>query len=146
MSAPDDAPKSFEFLLRLGRLHMLQKGSLRGEGRFPLQAQATRTISAVPRALKRFMNEQANAMCSREPANDADVDFGGLAIGVPCGDALAEGLETAHLCLSAATGMVSGSSFPERPAVMARGAQGFVARPGGWAILLPRSAVPADRE
>ena len=60
---------------------------------FPLEDQATRTISAVPRVLKRFMNEQANPMRLREPANDADVDFGGLVVGVSCGDALAEGLE-----------------------------------------------------
>ncbi len=38
-------------------------------------------ISAVPRALKRFMTEQASATGSREPAKDADVDFGGLAVG-----------------------------------------------------------------
>jgi hypothetical protein len=30
MSAPDDAPKSFEFLLRLGRLHMLQNSRREG--------------------------------------------------------------------------------------------------------------------
>ncbi|MBB4023591.1 transposase [Confluentimicrobium naphthalenivorans] len=35
---------------------LLQKGGLRREFPFPLRVQATRTISAVPRALKRFMS------------------------------------------------------------------------------------------
>jgi hypothetical protein len=35
---------------------LLQKGGLRHDFPFPLQVQATRTISAVPRALKRFMS------------------------------------------------------------------------------------------
>ena len=47
---------------------------------FPLWGQAARTLSAVRRALKRFMTEQVNATGSREPAKDADVDFGGLAV------------------------------------------------------------------
>ena len=112
---------------------MLQKGGLRREGPFPLQVQATRTISAVPRALKRVMNEQANAMCSREPANDADVDFSGVAVGVSRGDALSEGLEAPLLGLGAAAGVVSCPSFPERPAVVARGAAG----PAGQGCRLP---------
>ena len=36
-------------------LALLQNGVLRREGPFPRKVQATRTISAVPRALKRFM-------------------------------------------------------------------------------------------
>ena len=47
---------------------------------------------------------------------DADLDFGGLAIGVSCGDALPKGFEAAHLCLDATSDMVSGPAFPERPA------------------------------
>ncbi|WP_237401065.1 hypothetical protein, partial [Rhodovulum sulfidophilum] len=35
---------------------LLQKGGLRRDFPFPLQVQATRTISAVPRALKRLMS------------------------------------------------------------------------------------------
>jgi hypothetical protein len=42
------------------------------------------------------MNEQANAMRSREPANDADLDFCSLAVGVSGGDALTEGLEASR--------------------------------------------------
>ena len=124
---------------------LLQKGGLRRDFPFRLQVQATRTISAVPWALKRLMNEQANAMRSREPANDADVDFGGLAVWVSRGDALAEGLEAAHLGLCAAARVVSRPPFPECPAVLTCGAQGFVAGPGGWTILLPRPAILADR-
>ena len=77
---------------------------------------------------------------------DADVDFGGLAVGVSRGDALAEGLEAAHLGLGAAAGVVSCPAFPERPAVVTCGAQGFVAGPGGWTVLLPRATVLADRD
>jgi hypothetical protein len=57
------------------------------------------------------------------------------------GDALAEGLEAAHLCLGAAACVVSGPPLPECPAMLACGAEGFNARLGGWAILLPWSAV-----
>jgi len=45
---------------------------------------------------------------------DADVDFGGLAVGVCCGDVFAAGLEASHLGFDAAAGVVSGPSFPER--------------------------------
>jgi hypothetical protein len=55
------------------------------------------------------------------------VDLGGLAVGVSCGDAVSEGLEPAHLRLRPAAGVVSCPSFPERPAVVTRGAQGLVA-------------------
>lgn len=74
------------------------------------------------------------------------MDFGGLAVGVSRGDALAEGLEAPHLGLGAAAGVVSGPPLPERPAVVARGAQGFVACLGGRAILLPRSTILAGRD
>ena len=43
---------------------------------------------------------------------DGDVDFGGLAVGVSRGDALAEGLEAAHLGFCAAAGVVSGQTCP----------------------------------
>ena len=51
------------------------------------------------------------------------------------GGALAEGLEAPHLGLDAATGVVSGPPLPERLAILARGAQGFVARAGSWPVL-----------
>lgn len=73
------------------------------------------------------------------------MDFGGLAARVSRGDALAEGVEAAHPGLYAAAGVVSRPPFPERPAVVTCGAQGFVACSGGWAILLPRSAILSDR-
>jgi hypothetical protein len=74
------------------------------------------------------------------------VDLGGLAVGVPCRDALAEGLEAAHLGFDAAAGVVSGPSFPERAAIVTCGPQGFIARPGGWAVFLPWPTVLADRD
>ena len=41
---------------RCGRVEaLLQNGGVRRDGPFPLQVHATRRISAVPRALKRFM-------------------------------------------------------------------------------------------
>lgn len=43
-------------------------------------------------------------MCPGEPANDANVDFGGLAVGVSCHDALIEGFQAAHPCLDPAGG------------------------------------------
>ena len=35
-----------------------------------------------PKAEQRFMTEPVNATGPREPAKDADLDFGGLAVGV----------------------------------------------------------------
>ncbi|MBB3987534.1 hypothetical protein GGQ68_003881 [Sagittula marina] len=75
---------------------------------------------------------------------DADVDFCALAIGVPSRDALAEGLEAAHLRLYAAAGVVSLPPLPECPIIVARGAQGFVVGPGGWAVLFLESAILAN--
>ena len=103
-------------------------------------------IPAVPRALTRFMTEQANDIGSREAAQDADVEFGGLAVGVSYGDALTEGPEAAHLGFGTAARVVSGPSFPERAAIVTCGAQGFNVRPGGWAILFPSLAILADRD
>ena len=74
------------------------------------------------------------------------MDFGGLAVGVSRSDALSGGLEPPYPGFGAAAYVVSGPSLPEGPALVARGTQGFVARPGGRAILLPRPAVPADRD
>jgi hypothetical protein len=69
------------------------------------------------------------------------LDFGGLAVGVSCGDAVPEGLEAAHLRLDPASGMVSRPALPECPAVVPGGAQGFVSGDRGWTVLFPRSAV-----
>lgn len=57
---------------------------------------------------------------------DADVDFGGLAVRVSCGEALAECLQAAHLCLDPAPGVVSCPALPEGPTVVSGGAQGFI--------------------
>ena len=77
--------------------------------------------------------------------SDPDVDFGGLAIGIPRGDALTEGLQASHLGFHAAAGVVSGPPLPEYPTVVTRGAQGFVARLGSRAVLFPSPTVPSDR-
>lgn len=77
---------------------------------------------------------------------DADVDFGGLAVGVAGGDAFAEGLEAAHLRFDAATGMVSRPSLPEGSAIVLGGSQSFVSINSGWAVFLPRPTILADRD
>jgi hypothetical protein len=86
-----------------------------------------------------------------------DLDFGVLAVGVSCGDALTEGLEAAHplpgnglpanherVRLDPASDVVSGPPLPERPAIVASGAQGLVSRNCSRAIFLPRPSVLAD--
>lgn len=77
---------------------------------------------------------------------DADVDFGGLAVGVSCGDAFAECLEAAHFGLDAAAGVVAGPAFPERTTEVAGRAEGLVADPGGGAVFLPGAAALTDRD
>gem|GEM_PF-1515539 len=77
---------------------------------------------------------------------DADVDFGGLAVWFPCSDALAEGLEAAHLGFGAAAGVVSAPPLPECPTIVTRGSQVFVARLGSRAVLFPSPTVPSDRD
>jgi hypothetical protein len=52
---------------------------------------------------------------------NADLDFGGLAVGVSCGDAFTEGLEAAPLCLDPTSGVISRPALPERPAIVASG-------------------------
>ena len=54
---------------------------------------------------------------------DTDLNFGGLAVWVSRGDALAEGLEAAHLGFGVASGVVSRPPFPARSALVTRGAQ-----------------------
>ena len=77
---------------------------------------------------------------------DADLDFGGLAVGVSCSDTFAEGLEAPHLRLDPAPGVVSCPALPERPAVVPGRAQGFVSGNRGRAVLFPRSPILADRD
>lgn len=74
------------------------------------------------------------------------MDFGSFAVEGPCGDALAEGFDTAHRCLESAACVVSGPLFPECPAVVARRAERFVVRLGAPVVLLLRPAVFADRD
>lgn len=86
----------------------------RHDGPFPRQHQATRTISAVPRAENRFISA--------------------MRIWVSRGDAVAEGLEAAHFRFDPASDMVSGPSLPECSFVVPGGGQ-------SWAIgrMLPDS-------
>lgn len=77
---------------------------------------------------------------------DADMDFGGWSVEVSRGDALTKGFEAANLRFDAATGVVSCPSLPERPTVMPRGSESFVAGDRGGAIFFPRPAVLADRD
>lgn len=78
--------------------------------------------------------------------SDPDVDFGGLAIWIPRGDALTKGLQASHLGFHAAAGVVSGPPLPECPTVVTRGAQGFFARRGSRAVLFPSPTVPSGRD
>jgi len=57
---------------------------------------------------------------------DADLDFGHLVLGVPCGDALAEGFQAPHLRLNPAPDVIFGPAFSEGLAVVPGGAQSFV--------------------
>jgi hypothetical protein len=75
---------------------------------------------------------------------DADLDFGGLAVWVSCGDAITEGLEAPHLRLDPASDTVSRPSPPERPAIAPGGAQSFVSGGCRRADLLPRPTVLAN--
>jgi len=77
---------------------------------------------------------------------DADVDFGGLSVGVSCHDTLAEGFQAAHLRLDPAAGVVSGPAFPECPPVVSRGAQGVVAGACSRAVFFPETSVLSDRD
>jgi hypothetical protein len=73
-----------------------------------------------------------------------DLDFGGLAVWVSRGDALAAGVEAAHLCLDPASGVVSGPALPECPAVVPGGAQCFVSGDRSWAVFFPGPPVFAN--
>jgi hypothetical protein len=73
-------------------------------------------------------------------------DLGRLAVWVPCGDALTEGFQAPHLRLDPASDVVSGPALPECPAIVLGGAQSFVSRDCGRAVLFPRAPVLADRD
>lgn len=74
------------------------------------------------------------------------MDFGGLAVGVSCGDALAKGIQAAHPRLDPASGVVSRPTFPERPAVVAGGAQCLVSGVCSRAVFFPKTSSPVDRD
>lgn len=74
------------------------------------------------------------------------MDFGGLAVRISCRDTLAECLQAAHLCHDPAPGVVSRPAFPEGPAVVPGGAQGFVSDLCRRAVFFPRPAILADRD
>ena len=73
------------------------------------------------------------------------MDFGGLAVGVSRGDALAEGFQAAHLRFDPTSGVIARPAFPEGPAIVSGGAQGFVPVARRRAVLLPQTSVSADR-
>ena len=92
---------------------------------------------------------------------DADLDFSGLPVWVPCADALAEGLEAAHpiagktvprtvfwsgSSLDPTSDVVAGPLFPERPAIVSRGRQGLVSGLDRRAILFPEVPILAGRD
>jgi hypothetical protein len=93
--------------------------------------QAKLTISAVPSALK--VDE-----------SDADLDFGGLAVGVRFCVALYKHFHALYLGRDPASGMVAGPALLERAVVVSGGAQAFVSGDCGWSIFFPESAVLAS--
>lgn len=99
---------------------------------FPLQLQASRTICG---------SEGREAVHRR----DADLDLDRLAVGGYCGNAIAKGLETVHLCPDPASCEVTGTTFPDGPAIVRGGSQGFVPCQSCRTVLFPRAPVLADR-
>ena len=76
---------------------LLRNSRLTRDLPFPFGRQFPRTILVVPGALKRLMTEQANATGSRVPAQDAGLDFGGLALRVSCSAGFPEALLSRRL-------------------------------------------------
>jgi len=109
---------------------LLRNSRLRDDCPFPRQHQAMRTISAVPRAEKRFISAMRIWIS---------------AVWVSCSDAFTESLEAPHLRLDPASDMVSCPAFPERPAIVPGCAQGFVSGDCCRAVLFPGPTVLPDR-
>ena len=76
---------------------------------------------------------------------DLDLDFGGLAVRVSCGDALAKNLQVSLLRLDPTSGVASSPPLPECPTLLPRGAEGLGSGDCCRAILSSRSPVLADR-
>jgi hypothetical protein len=64
---------------------------------FPGQTYPTVSVMGVPSAVKPFRNERANAIGSRERANDTDMELGDLTVEVPRAQALAQKFRFADL-------------------------------------------------
>lgn len=77
---------------------------------------------------------------------DADLDFGSLAIKVASHGLLTEQLHTVHLCLDAASAMVSAPSLPDGSSQSLDGAQSLIPCFGAWAVLLPSLGVLPGRD
>ena len=77
-------------------------------------------------------------------ANEADLDFGGLAVGVSGHDPLTEELQAVHLCLERTSDMVVRPLLPECPSEVSRRAQDLVSFQCCGAVFLPGATVPAD--
>lgn len=86
-------------------------------------------ISAVPRALKRFLRAMRMWISA--------VWLSGCLAAMRSPKAF----ETPHLGLDPASGMVSSRALPECPAIVPVGAQGFVSGDRGWAVLFPRQPI-----
>ena len=79
-------------------------------------------------------------------ANDADLEFGDLAVEVPRHEPLAQQFDTVPLRLDAASAVVSAPSSPEGPAKVFHRAQGLVSGHGSCGGGLPWPGVLAGRE
>ena len=99
MSAPDDPPRSAPKIpLALGAVTHVAELAFQGEFPLPRHRHATRSIPAMPSALKRFVSVTR-------------VDIGCLPLGVSRGDLLAEGFEAVHSRLDPASHVTADQSF-----------------------------------
>jgi len=100
----------------------------------------------MPSAVKPFRNERANAIGSREPANDTDLELGDLTVKVSRHEALAEQFDTVHLCFDAAPAVIAAPSSPDCAAEAFGCTQGLVARECAGTVRLPRLGILAGRD
>jgi len=77
---------------------------------------------------------------------NADMEFGDLAVEVPCHEALPQEFHAMHLGFDAASAVVSAPSSPERAAQVSWRPQGLVADHGSRGGSFPRPGVPARRD
>ena len=104
MSAPDNASKQLDYLLRMGRLYMLRK-SIAGQ-------QSAFEGIGLRDTLRLRPSERSEAV----EDGGADLHFSDLAIEVSCHDPLAQKFEAMHFRFDQAALVIAAPSLPDRPA------------------------------